>query len=303
MSKKRNHYLPQVYLEGFTDPETEGKVWQYDKGTLQPQALFPKYLAVRKNLYRLNDQQGNREADSLEDVFCQIEGDFAHLRRKLLKNPVMETADMPTFLAFAVLMKARVPYNLEMIAEMERKALKFFLSELARNAKNFDQFWEKMAAELGLTPAQEASKEQIRQDYLAGAYNPPLDHEMALRAALGSAQAILRDIEDIRWRILTTREDTPFLTCDNPFFYDDPTADPRFLVTRGVGLSNQNVDIILPLSSVLVAVGNRSQPEHTLAASPHLVNEINLRFIGCAQRFVYASFYSKDLQKAVKGKS
>jgi hypothetical protein len=300
MSARRHHYVPQFYLEGFSDSNTDGKIWQYDKESLQPLALYASSIAVRPNLYRLTNADGTRDPNSLEQAFCEVEGNFAKLKRRLDENPQLTDEDLPTFLVFAALMKARVPYHLDIIAEIGETLLKVGLSTLAANEQAFDHYWEQMLKELG--PAvSEVSKEELRQQFITGAYDPQLTQEEAVRMALKTVQTIYASIRDIRWRILTTTQDAPFVTCDNPFFYDDPTADPRYLITRGVGLLNRNVEIILPVSSTLVILGKRSQPEHTLAVPPLIVNQINLRMIACSQRFVYAGFFSDTLERFVKG--
>jgi hypothetical protein len=302
MSARRHHYLPQFYLEGFGDPNTGGKIWQYDKESLRPMALYASSIAVRPNLYRLTNADGTPDPNSLEQAFCQVEGNFATLKRKLGEKPQLAEEDLSTFLVFAALMKARVPYHLDIIAEIGETILKVGLSTLAANKQAFDHCWEQMLKDLG--PAvSEVSKEELRQQFIAGVYNPQITQEEAVRMALRTIQTIHDSIRDIRWRILTTTQDAPFVTCDNPFFYDDPTADPRYLITRGVGLLNRNVEIILPLSSTLVILGNRSQPEHTLAIPPLVVNQINLRMVACSQRFVYAGFFSDTLERFVKGQT
>jgi len=87
--KKRHHYIPKCYLTGFIDPTTKGKIWQFDKQTLKWHALLPGYLAVRKNLYRLTRPDGTTDSNALEDAFCQTEGDFATLVRKLTISPTL----------------------------------------------------------------------------------------------------------------------------------------------------------------------------------------------------------------------
>lgn len=140
---------------------------------------------------------------------------------------------------------------------------------------------------------------------LSDDYEPNVQIEEALRIAFRAMETIMRCIRDIRWRILITTPQFPFITCDNPFFYDDPTVDPRSWYDRHVGLINPNLETIFPISKSMVALGNRNHPTDALAIAPQWVREINLRMFANAQRFVYASChdlngFAAELERRLK---
>ena len=166
MPARRHHYLPQFYLEGFAD--SNGKVWQYDKESLSPMGLYPDSIAVRPNLYRLTNADGTPDPNTLEQAFSQVEGNFATLKRKLGENPNLDEGDLPTFLNFAVLMKARVPALVDYIRSKMQEVQRISLSMLAQHKEAFDVQWDEMREEIlkaGGPDIAQVEREEVRQSF------------------------------------------------------------------------------------------------------------------------------------------
>ena len=71
---KKNHYVPQFYLRGFSTDEE--RVFRLDKHSNTIKRLPIKVVGFQKNLYTYKTIDGKTE--SLEDVFSQMEGLAAH---------------------------------------------------------------------------------------------------------------------------------------------------------------------------------------------------------------------------------
>jgi hypothetical protein len=70
--KKRHHYIPRFYLEGFVDPLNKPYIWVYEKGNPNIIKATAENVAVRKHYYSFVTAGGNE--DSFEDIFGIVSG-------------------------------------------------------------------------------------------------------------------------------------------------------------------------------------------------------------------------------------
>lgn len=67
----RNHYIPQRYQLGFANDD--GKVWLFDRKTLQFRAGVPINIGVQRDFYTTVDGDGVPN-DSVEKMLASLEG-------------------------------------------------------------------------------------------------------------------------------------------------------------------------------------------------------------------------------------
>src|SRR5260370_29093888 len=132
-------------------------------------------------------------------------------------------------------MNAAVPANIEVILEPMKDVQKMIGAMLVANERAFNAHLEQMKVRVQ-TDALE--KEKVRQRLPSDDFDPQIPTEDPLRIAL-------RTMKNDRWvhsRCPLANSHhyvaVPFITCDNPFFYDDPTVPLGFFY--GVGLSDNN---------------------------------------------------------------
>jgi hypothetical protein len=76
------HYLPEVYLKGFTAPS--GNVWRYDRLDRSCKPLPPRVIAAEKDLYSMQD--GTRRSHEIENEWLsRLDGSFGPILRQLEK--------------------------------------------------------------------------------------------------------------------------------------------------------------------------------------------------------------------------
>jgi Protein of unknown function (DUF4238) len=76
MAKKRHHFIPQVYLREFCDPNDPGFLWMYKKEGGPIVRTQPVNVGVESNLYTVAGLDGESDTDSLENIFCKVEARF-----------------------------------------------------------------------------------------------------------------------------------------------------------------------------------------------------------------------------------
>jgi len=103
MSKvKREHYVPQSYLRGFT--ENGRQLLVFDKSTQEPFYTSVSKIASERYFYDLSESQ------ELERAFANLDGDYPHWRDSIIKtveNGERITLEYQAKLAFFVAMQIR----------------------------------------------------------------------------------------------------------------------------------------------------------------------------------------------------
>jgi hypothetical protein len=131
---------------------------------------------------------------------------------------------------------------------------------------------------------------------------------------------------EMKWTVLRTSDDAPFVTSDNPVVKFDPAYKGGFW---GIGLANPTIEIRFPLTkqAVLVITHDRAREEewHRLVEAgaedearkvrqalpvidyvnvrPRAVDTINALTVVCADRFVYVPKKDSRIPDRLKGES
>ena len=107
--RKRQHYLPEKYLEGFCIQPN--KLWQYDKSQpSNPDCSSPKNLAVQNYYYSYQDYDGTRNLDSVEKALeALIESPTNKILPKLLSQQPLGKAEKYQVTEYLCVMWSRVP--------------------------------------------------------------------------------------------------------------------------------------------------------------------------------------------------
>ena len=81
---KKQHYVPQVYLKGFS--QDEKMIYRYDLAN-ESQKLVPiSSVCYKKDLYEFKDEKGKKIASNyIEKILCEFEAEFSTHRNELKK--------------------------------------------------------------------------------------------------------------------------------------------------------------------------------------------------------------------------
>jgi|ERR1700688_535032 len=126
--KRQHHYIPQFYLQGFTDPDTPPAqmpwlwVLDWNSGTVKRRA--PKNVAASRGFYAIHNRNGDVDYEQVEDELAEVEGAAAGELRNFLRARVGAprgiTPEIGVFLSW---LAARVPWFVRCVSEQWAKFL------------------------------------------------------------------------------------------------------------------------------------------------------------------------------------
>ena len=132
LKKVKEHYVPQFYLNKFTDDN--GLLHVYDLRQKKFYTQKPKNICFKKNLYETEWQDANPKlgkhvlANSIENEFCKYEGEFAELLKKIMnvcasgQNSnalILHGKERKVLFRFVVNLMVRNPLNMDSLALSE----------------------------------------------------------------------------------------------------------------------------------------------------------------------------------------
>jgi hypothetical protein len=295
--KKRHHYIPKFYLEGFIDSLNKPYLWVYEKGVNVIKKASAKDIAVQKHYFSFLDSQGERDSETLENSLAEIESKVASIFKKVFSKKVLTEEDRAIFASFLALMMTRVPNFRKNIAIMIEGMIKRISLMVASHKKGFAdsirRFEQDTGKEIGM------SVEELRQFMLDDSkYKVKANPQFSLAMALSNLDKLTRIFFDMKWKFIKATSDYKFLSGDNPLYYCDPTHNPHSFYE--VGLINKNVEVTLPLSSEVALFSSwKGRSGYAEGKNAH-IKSINKRTILAASRFVFAPYNSDKINSLVQ---
>lgn len=284
--KKRHHYIPKFYLEGFIDLRNKPYLWIYEKGGKNIIKASAKDIAVEKHYFSFLNPQGRRDSETIENALADIESRGATVFKKIFNGKALSKDDKTIFALFLSLMMTRVPNFRDNIAIMLEGIIRRISLMMASHKRGFENSIRRFEQDTGTKI--NIPIEELRQFMLDETkYKIEINPQFSLAMAMSNLDTLTRIFFDMKWTFIKATNDYKFLSGDNPLYYCDPTHDPRSFY--GVGLANKNVEVTLPLSrEVALFASWRGFSGYVQGKNSHVKN-INKRTILAASRFVFAS--------------
>lgn len=179
MQKVKEHYVPQFYLNKFTDDN--GLLHIYDLRQKKFYTQKPKNICYKKNLYETEWQDANPKlgkyvlVNNIEDEFCRYESEFAILLQKIIvictptQNPkasILYGKEKEVLFRFVVNLMIRNPLNMDLLG----------LFEIPKEIKNSDgmSLFRAVMCKMGLGGADSvylaAQKKVMLTDEIEGSF-------------------------------------------------------------------------------------------------------------------------------------
>lgn len=254
-SPKRHHYLPQFYLEYFTQ---SGKLWVYDREEDKYLHQTPKNTAVIGHYYSIPLPSGENDTE-LEAVLAQVESVAAKVIAKADAREeisVQEKADLSYFIAW---LYARVPEfqaNYEYASEQMWKLVARQTFATVEDAKRL----------LSDHPAGKdypnLSAEKLHEFIHGDEYTVKTDRRLSLLHSIEFAQDLWSYFAQMNWIFCHAEAGSAFVTSDTPFCLLPPLkkTGPAW---AGVGLLTPGATKFIPLTPrTALIMGDRG--EHTV---------------------------------------
>lgn len=293
--KKRHHYIPRFYLDGFVDPYNKPYIWVYEKGSPNIIKATARSIAVKKHYYSFTTSNGKRDSETFENILAKIEGKVAPIFQKIKHHESLDDQERRSFATFLAYTMTRVPCYRENIERVAADTIKKLSVIWASHPTGFKSMVEKFERDRGNKIGM--SIEKLRKFMLNGQYDITVDPQFSLGMA-AMAKHLTPVLFSTNWTFWEATDDYKFVTSDNPLSYLDPTHDPRSFY--GVGLLNENIEITFPISKDLMFVGIWKKLEGYKKANNKLVKGLNQRTVISALRFVFAPQYSDGLCRFVQ---
>jgi hypothetical protein len=290
--KKRHHYIPKFYLNGFVDPNNKPYIWVYEKGKPQVIEAIPRDVAVQKNYYTIPTPEG-KDSESFENFLANIERHVAPIFRKIEAQSNLTENDRWWFAILLTLIMTRVPNFRENIEKACAEVIKKYAMISASNARAFEASVASFEQETGQKI--DMPKEEFRKFMLEGNYNIEVYPHFSLRMVTMGVKDLSPIFYGMKWTFIKATEDYKFVTSDNPLHLHNPTPGPPPF--SGVGLCHKNIQVTFPISKDFAFLGTWKGVERYVKVNNNCVKEINRTTIISASRFVFASLKSEGVNR------
>lgn len=294
--KKRHHYIPRFYLDGFVDPHNKPYIWVYEKGSPNIIKATARNIAIQKNYYSVATSEGEKDSEVFENALAELEGRAAPIFQKIRNHESLNGQERSLFSIFLAFTMTRVPSHRENIEKATGEFMKKMSIILASNPAGFKSMIEKFERDRGNKIGM--SVEELRKFMLEGQYDITTDPQFSLGMIPMMAKSLIPIFYKMDWAFLEATDDYKFVTSDNPLSYFDPTHDPRSFY--GVGLLSRNIEVTFPISKDLLFFGTWGKFKGYKKLNNKLVKEMNGRTVISALRFVFAPQYSDGLNRFVQ---
>lgn len=216
MKKRNQHYIPQFYLNYFTDPLTPSTqapyVWILDKKNETIKNRAPKNFAYKKGYNDILNEKGELSI-IVENQFKQIEDKASIVMKKISRLEYIKKSDRLIMCEFVFSMATRVP--------------KF----------------------------QEVYKLMVNKEYYKGFLNGKLKNttlplELPMDSVIRATNATSYLLLKMKWSILIAPDGSSFITSDNPVIIKNDDNQTLYGIFSG-----NNVQILFPLSASICLFG------------------------------------------------
>ena len=298
MPAKRHHYVPRFHLANFATVDSERHIYQYFKDGRSPVRASVKDVGCEKGFYSLPKSGDEKILDHeiIEKPLAVFDEWGSKAINHLLSKHHLENEGLEVFCQYVATLVVRTP---ACYSRVEQMLIPDGQEIFERMVKYDAEFQNNLEVEF-------VGKGQMTQNEFktflgnlanGGASITPTRFAI-LKCCLSQIEEIANTIKDMNWFYLIPREQTDeFIISDQPAFYCDPVHNRN----SGIGLATSTIELTIPLSKKLCAVGFRADAakEAFYEIPSALVNEINRRSIISAENFVFASKLDDKLKTEV----
>ena len=254
------HYVPQNYLKGFSDPERPAMIWMSDKNepAYKPKRLPIKAVAQRPDFY-------TAEAEQWLNKFVEIPAQ--EQLRQLAAGERIEGVDRLIVAIYIQVMALRVPFARNVLGNMVRDGAPDFVTELKNDPNEVPAGMSEERFHDILDSWQQGISEN-------GPSLEPMREPWIQRESVDMIYAMT-------WRVVRTDAPSAFFTGDNPVSFPYET-----------GLLHPEGELTFPISSQAALHASWIPgPAETMfvAGADFVTQEINRRTAQAAERFLFAA--------------
>jgi len=299
--KKKHHYVPAFYLNGFTDSLNFDLVWIYQK---ENDTIFcdkPKNIGFIKHYHTFTNGDGKKDSETIENILNKTwESPSSNIIKEIREGKFPENEQRDLFASFLGISLTRVPSYKQNIEKVVAHTALELEKQIASTPERFIKSLEDYKNSTGVDLTDEA--EDLRNFILSGEFDIDVNPKLFLSMFMLHGHKLGKIISQMNWVFVEATERFKFITSDNPVFQIDPTYNPNSLYSSISGLGNKYVELTFPISSelALFASWDNNRKECFMPGNNNLIKDFNKRAVMSARRFVYASEKKEGTSKLIK---
>lgn len=294
---KRHHFVPKLLLKRFS--RRKGRIWQLERQTNQLLDVGIEKAASRRRLYEFLHNDEGVKTSRMEAWLALIESHASKaLRRIEHPGPIVGLADWDraTIAFFLAILSIRTPAALRNAEQVGVETMQIQFGSEWSDAESFAKQQAERSPGMDAEEIEELRLKALRELETGGiGYEDPTG--AAMRTLVSASGAVAQKIFDSRWAVLRARNGE-FVTSDVALAMHDP--EPKFPWSAQAWQSSEAVQVTIPLSSeVCLLITPGPADLQRLDVDRDEVNEVNLRTLGWADRFLFGG--SSDLLQELLG--
>ena len=304
----RAHFVPKVYLKGFTYDETQ-RVHIYNEkiGVIRSSI---KDICIEKFLYKL-DLALDGNLNYVEDTLSKIESLYPRLLAKVRKRKILEKADIADLSIFIALQHLRAPRSLNYINNQQALALKEFGKEKLKRLydnSNRDKMWSELKSNQPKHCREIIEQHPEWKNHLPKELIDTMISEEDLKIEIDPGKNnILRAMLDYilpladlfiqrSWQFFFAPKGNSFITSSTSAFAAIPTTNGVIRFGHG-GFGRLDAAIFFPMSRDICAIiSSNNYSQEFITATKNKVSRIN-RIVASGPDLVLISSSEKLVRK------
>lgn len=272
-NKKKHHYVPKYYLNGFAESTDPTLLYVYEKGCSEYFQTTPERIGYENNYYTIENDDGSRDTNTVEDyLHNQVESPAHAVLSKIRTHHVITTAEKWIFCRYVVYLMKRVPRArqriktviAEHVIEAEMRAYDSEIDTAIEENPERREFYERR-------------RREIRE--VLNRYKEEVPSTVLLNVLRYPSPRVTEALSKMTWRFLVCPKDHFYLTSDNPVFYNE-----------GIGIGKPYSEVTVPISHqmTLWLSWRTDLSEGYNTTTSQAVKEINRRTVSNATRYVFS---------------
>lgn len=291
MDYKKQHWVPQSYLQAWYDPDVptgqDNFVWVYTSEGNSFKRKAPKNIFFEPEMYTIHLEDGSRVLD-IEHGLAGLEDAFANVRKNsILKRKGLTRVEKLIVLAFMAASFSRTRLNREHLKRQWGSSLEL-MEYMKREFEMASPEQRKVMSSIG--PLSKDSEKLTIDEVKRLAISP-------LQETLMTSIAVQVELfMPMHLSFLCTKNDPGFITSDAPCVWFDPDAYKRPAMYRSPGLMYPKIEITLPISPKEIAFLTWTKLDNYINITDNILDNFNRRTRFYAEEhFVVSRNITKDI--------
>ncbi|SDQ55221.1 Protein of unknown function [Pseudomonas sp. UC 17F4] len=275
MTTKRQHFVPQAYLKGFSEVEGEPFIWAYDKreGRRRKRDSV-KAFGYLDYYYEQETESGERDSDSMEKTLSRtVDNELPSLIKKLRITP----GTTPN------------------ITDEEKGKLAYFIGLTLTRGPSFRDGINNLYSQIANIEISHLAQhdERLRKALSDNLTKVEAKPWVSLRPMLEVAHQVAQSILGKNWQFFQAADSVPFLTSDNPVVIGGKQI---------VGPCSPFAELLIPLRKdlALVCTHHGTKPIEAFKQSPIQTRHFNRGIVRAAKDRVFSCTNSDAIERLVK---